>query len=117
MKVTGTIGAYISPHCSMTPADLEKPESFDRLSFIGAGSAKYYLSQGYTQVGTAEITVELLDRDALVESKIVALRAESATIRAEATAKCTRIEGQIQQLLCIENSPLNAAPVESDIPF
>jgi hypothetical protein len=107
MKVTGTIGAYISPHCSLAPADLEKPESFPRLSFIDSGTAKYYLSQGYTHVGTAAISVELLDRDALVASKIAALREESAAIRAEATAKVTRIEGQIQQLLCIENS---AAP-------
>lgn len=104
MKVTSTALAFVSPHSSLSPTDLAKPENIAELTFgrVG-GSADYWISSGYTQVGTAEITVELIDREQMVSNKIAALREQAASIRAKATAECTKIEGQIQQLLCLEN--------------
>jgi phosphatidate phosphatase PAH1 len=63
------------------------------------------LSESHIKVGEVEIDFEVLPEDQIVEGMIVALRAQAATIRAEATAKCTAIEGKVQQLLSIENNP------------
>jgi hypothetical protein len=110
--VTGTALAFLSPYHSLSPADLEDPENVNKLTFTE--KSDYWIKEGYTQVGTAEITVELFDQNELVSNKIDALRNQAASIRAEATAKCTRIEGQIQELLCIENGTAPLSPVKAD---
>ena len=60
---------------------------------------------GWTLVGTATIEVDFVSVDQMVDNKVAALRQEAISVRAEATARCTQIEGQINQLLAIENSP------------
>lgn len=57
------------------------------------------------KVGEVEIDFEVLPEDQIVDGMIVKLRAQAAAIRAEATARCTEIEGKVQQLLSIENKP------------
>jgi hypothetical protein len=108
MEITGSLNAYLSPYSSISPDDLSDPSAIASLSFT-SGVSEYFAQHGYTLVGTAAITVTIMGKDEIISNKIDALRSEAATIRANATAKCTRIEGQIQQLLCIENS---AAPVD-----
>lgn len=124
MIIEGTLNAYLSSCSHLSPAELETPKALSRLIFNeppAEGRGDYLVKSGYTLVGAATISLALIDRDTLVANKIDALRNEAAGIRAEATAKCTRIEGQIQQLLCLENGvvPAAAAPFndEFDIPF
>lgn len=118
MEVTGTLSAYVSPHSSVSPKDLQKPSCLQGLAFWDQGS-KYPLQNGYTLVGTAVITLTLASQDVIVANKIDALRNEAKGIRADATAKCTRIESQIQQLLCIENGATASINTlaDDDLPF
>lgn len=58
---------------------------------------------GWTRVGTATITVELVDEEEMVANKIDSLRQEITRVRADAHAKETHLEGKIQQLLAITN--------------
>jgi hypothetical protein len=120
MIIEGAVNVYIPPHCGLSPAELESPKSIDSLMFNHApaeGRDDFFAKAGYTLVGTATITIALMDRDTLVSNKIDALRNEAAGIRAEATKKCTEIEGKIQQLLCIENRAVPSFAEVDDIPF
>lgn len=104
MEITFESKAWISSYNRATPDELQTQE--------GAATLYYNpkdICDGYTFAGNATITLDLCDSRTLVNNKIEALREQAAGIRAEATQKCTRIEGQIQQLLCIENS---VAPVD-----
>lgn len=92
--------AWVTDSSHSTPQDLEKGD----LSGVSYSNAQME-SVGWTFIGNAEVTVELVDKNTLIDNKVSALRAEAANIRAEAAAKVTRIEGKIQQLLCIENNP------------
>lgn len=58
-------------------------------------------AHGWTLAGEAEITIHLVDERELIDNKVDALKEEAKNIRAEATARCTKIEGQIQELLAI----------------
>lgn len=91
----------------VTPQDLAemKPGLAEDLSYTGENQAKYFSENGYTRVGTAEITLHLIDRDTLVLSKIDALKAEAKKTRADAAVRCNEIENQIQNLLAITHSP------------
>lgn len=102
MKITFETKAWISEYNSATPDELQTSKGAASLYYSPSG-----LGDSGTFAGNAVITLDLLDHRTLVDNKIEALREQAAGIRAEATQKCTRIEGQIQQLLCIENS---AAP-------
>ena len=89
--------AWLTPYDSASPKDLLNGERLNSLSF-GQGNMA---NQGWTQVGVATVTVELTDARTMVSNKIEALRQEAKGIRAEATAKVTRIEGQINDLLAL----------------
>ena len=58
---------------------------------------------GFSLVGTAEITVDFVDEQIMVDNKIEALRAEVKSIKAKAEMEATALEGKIQQLLAICN--------------
>lgn len=117
MEITGALKAYLSPHSSLSPKDLAKPSVLQSLSFWGEDT-KYADQNGYTFVGMATITFTPLGQDALISNKIDALRNEAVTIRADATAKVTRIESQIQNLLCLENdTPISGKVDDDDLPF
>ena len=105
MKITTTVGAWINPHSHITPEQLRTPKGVAGLEFTPHDMSTH----GWTRVGDATITVDLVDERQLVDNKIAALRKEAISIRADATAKVTRIEGKINQLLAIENSPAVAA--------
>lgn len=98
--ITGTIKAQLAS--CYGPQDLRgvDPQTIiSRLSFAEGDMSKY----GYSVVGTAEVTVTLFDEDTMVGAKVEALRAEATRVQAEATAKVTQIEHQIQRLLAITN--------------
>ena len=75
-----------------------KPKALvDMLSYGGKKG------EGWTLVGTAEITVKLVSEDRMVVNKIESLRREITTTRADAELKVQKIEQQVQQLLAITN--------------
>jgi hypothetical protein len=101
--VTMKTKAWITATSSLSPKDLLEGKSLDRLHF----SNHDMLSAGWTFAGDAELTVTVPDEKTLIDNKVKALREEAKTIRAEATAQVTRIEGQIQNLLAItHDAPL-----------
>lgn len=105
MKITFQTKAWISEYNTATPEQLRTPEGAASLYY----SASDLSTHGHTFAGNATITLDLLDDRNLVDNKVATLREQAVSIRAEATAKCTRIEGQINQLLAIENSPAGKA--------
>jgi hypothetical protein len=100
--ITSKTKAWISVHGS--PDALfgdDKSAAVDELSF----SQLDMKSAGWTYVGEATITVDVPDQDALIGNKVESLRAEKQKVLAEAQAKATQLEGQIQKLLAITYTP------------
>jgi hypothetical protein len=104
MKVTAKVHAYLPKSSDLTPQELQTEKGVNRMTFF-ASNDKYWSEMGYTYVGPAEVTVEVPDLREMVENKVAALREEMAATRAKATARCTEIESQIQNLLAIEYTP------------
>ena len=92
--------AWVTSSSHLGTNDLKELETVSGLSFTGHDMT----TSGWTFVGDAEVHIEFVNEKTLLDNKVAALRSEAKTIRAEATARVTRIESQIQQLLCIENS-------------
>ena len=57
--------------------------------------------RGYTKLGVATIEFELIDRNTMIDNKIVSLRAELQTVKAEAQVTVQKLEDQLQNLLAI----------------
>ncbi len=100
-KVTFETKLWASEYCSLTPEQMMTPDGAAHLTTSHCNLALH----GYVLVGKATITADILPVKEMVDNKIAALRQQAANTRAEATAKCTQIEAQIQQLLAIENKP------------
>lgn len=100
MEITFETKAWISEYNSVTPKELQTVAGVASLHYSRTDLSEH----GYTLAGTAKVTIDVIDEHALIQNKVESLRQQAVTIRAEATAKCTRIEGMIQQLLCIEHS-------------
>lgn len=103
--VTFETKAWISQYNSIAPDQIRTEKGAASLYYSRADVS----ADGYTFAGAATITFDPLDRGALIDNKVASLREQAKSIRAEATAKVTQIEGQIQQLLCIENSPKSSS--------
>jgi hypothetical protein len=103
--VTNKLKAWITPYSMIGFDDFKNPsdEMVKSLTFTSESSEME--KSGWTFAGDAVVTVQLISSNDILNNKISALKAEAANIRAEATMKCTRIEDQINQLLCIENNP------------
>lgn len=100
--ITGTIDAYLTEYCHLTPEDLRgpKPGIVGQLSY-----SSHDMSGCWVKVGTARIEVTLMQDDAIVTGAVAGLRAQQEKARADAEAKCTEIERQIQTLLAITFEP------------
>jgi hypothetical protein len=61
-------------------------------------------NSGYTKLGTATIEFKLIDRNTMIDNKIVSLRAELEGVKADAQVKVQKLEDQLQSLLAIEVS-------------
>jgi len=94
--VTGTTVAWLYPWKSK-----ESPEEFSNLSFVDCDMT----DQGYVKVGTATITVELIDNKEIVNGQLSMLNEAKRRVQAEAEKALTEIETQIQSLLAIEYKP------------
>jgi hypothetical protein len=95
--VTTKTKAWVTPYSGLSPDDL----AHGRIGGLTYHDCTSGVPDGWTLAGEAEITVHLVDTKTLIANKVEALRQEAKAVRAEATAKCTRIEGQIQNLLAL----------------
>lgn len=78
----------------------------------------YWEKDGYTHIGLATVTLTIESRDKLVEKKVSSLRAMQVAVVAEAQAKKTAIERQIQKLLAIGcDEPVTAVFEDDGLPF
>jgi hypothetical protein len=57
---------------------------------------------GWTRVGTATVTVELVDEKSVIESKVDSLQKQLQKERADSEVKCNRILEQISKLQALE---------------
>lgn len=94
--VTAAMKAWLPSHSFTSPTDLLAGK-IDGLFYSNADMA----SSGWTEVGSASITLELIDTRAMIDNKVEALKQEGAAIRAEAYQKTMRIDEQIRNLLAI----------------
>ena len=65
--------------------------------------------EGWTLVGTAEVSITLDVPEKMIANKVDALKAELTKTQAEAEVKCNLLRGQINNLLAIEYKPEVAA--------
>ena len=103
MKLTSTATAWITSHCRLSPEQILNPTG-DQLLRDVAFTDLDMSTHGYTKIGTATIEFDLIDRNEMIDNKVVALRAEMQTIKADAQVKVQKLEDQLQSLLAIEVS-------------
>lgn len=85
-----------------TPEQLQDPAVLFESAVFSNGNMD---KMGFTQVGTVPLgEMTIFSRDKMIEAAVESLKAQAATIRADASAKCTKIEGKINQLLALEMS-------------
>lgn len=95
--ITAEIPAYLLSTC-YGPEDLKRADS-DVANLLTLRNMS--MAPDYVRVGTAQVTIELVSESEIVANKVQALRAEKQQTLADAQAKATRLESQIQQLLAI----------------
>jgi len=97
--------AYLSPYSVIKANGIHgasAQELAHSLTFLAA-DWEYVKKDGYTEVGEVSGNLYLFNATDIVGAKIAALKEEQTKVRAEAEAKATRLEGEIQSLLSIEN--------------
>lgn len=90
MKLKAYVHAMYDEH--------SKKHSFHLLSFKAADSALVFMEG-------VELDFTPPPHDVLVNGTVAAFRAEKKRIEAEATAKVTQLDRQINEMLCIEHKP------------
>lgn len=119
--LTATTIAWLPYYAGPDGLNGEASAAIDTLAFssnesMGTGT------DPWTRVGTAEITVTLIDPLQMVENKVASLRSQRTAVLAEAQAKATSIDSKINELLVIDwDKPLPSfqpAPLDdTGIPF
>ena len=95
--IKGRAIALVSKYTAFDQADPEKTpaHAFTLVSEKSVNDdgelENFWSKDGYVMVGTAEITVTLLDRKDMTVGAVKSLRAEKARILAEAQREATRI--------------------------
>lgn len=95
IEISGELLAYINKNDG--PDDIKERGLGALMLSCSEGMSRY----GYTLVGKATVVATISAGQDLVEAKVKALREEQRQIIADAQAKSTVIEGQIQKLLAI----------------
>lgn len=97
MKAEFTAYAY----AAMEYSSISEYASGKRLPMLcidKPGSGNYYEKQGYAQIGTATITLEIHSTDKIALNQIESLKIQLQTVRAEAQTKENAILLQISKL-------------------
>lgn len=106
-KITATVKAWITSSY-YGPAEIEQ-DGNDAVARLFYTNGDHTGTDGWCHVGTADITVTLLDQDAIIEKKVESLRKELVNHRASSHAHGVELEAKIQRLLAITYTPEVAA--------
>ncbi len=108
-KITGSTVVLVSKY---TQFDHANPAATDVSRFVFADAsaldengnlAGFWANDGYIYVGHAAIEVSLLPPTDITTQAVETLKQQKTQVLADAQAKATQIEGQIQSLLAIAN--------------
>lgn len=102
--ITGTLYAFLSPYSMRNADDVHEATTFTPFCF-GWDSE---WSTGYTLVGSGEFTLALMDKKAIVSSKVEALKAELQKDLAESEVRQNALRDNIQSLLAITYEPVES---------
>ena len=99
--ITAKTTAYLTEYSELGPDDLRTdPEGFVQ----GASFSKHDMAKaGWTRIGEATVTIEIIDEDELIAAKVDALRGELNSVTAKAYMEAARIESKINKLLALTN--------------
>ena len=103
MKKTVKTGAWLTNDYT-TIDELVKMSQEELVSRLHAYDFDGHI-EGWTLVGTAEVSITLDDPDKMIANKVDALKVELTKTKADAEAKCNFLQGQINNLLAIEFKP------------
>lgn len=98
--VDGTTGVWLTEYTWIGPKELAELDG-GRLVTDLTYSNHDMSTSGWTKVGVAHITIDLIQGDELISSKVGALSAKKLRVLADAEREATAIEGEIQKLLAI----------------
>ena len=103
---TATAKVWLITGSSLRPDEIHSDNAQNLMGRVSLLDPEMDMSSmGWTLIGTATITLDLVDRRTLIDNKVESLKAEAASIRAEAYRKAMHIDNQIQQLLAIDYTP------------
>ena len=105
--ITGKVNAYMTKYSCIRPEDFKTPTAalITALQYTTPNN----IPDGWTLVGEATVTLELIDQDAIVSNKVESLRAELQQHRADAHVAQKHLEDQISKLLAISYESTGAA--------
>ncbi len=98
MQVQFTAPSYLSKYHDIT--QIANGEVIPQI--VKANEGCYYEQQGYSQIGTATVTIELHTEDQIQAAKLAALQAQLQTVRAENQQRENAILDQISKLQAID---------------
>ena len=99
--LTAATKVFASEYSGIGPKELETWEDeqlADRLIYSNTEGI-----DGWTQIGTATVSVELLESEQVIACAVESLKAELQKTLADAEVKANMIREKIQNLLCLEN--------------
>jgi hypothetical protein len=99
--LTATTKVFASEYSGIGPKELVEwtdEQLADRMIYSRSGNM-----DGWTQIGTATVSVELLESEQVIACAVESLKAELQKTLADAEVKANMIREKIQNLLCLEN--------------
>ena len=88
--ITGKTRAWLTAHAAGS-----NPEDLENLHFTNYDME----TSGWTEVGTADITVTLVSREEFTRAQIATLKQQRREVEAKAAAALNEIDSRIQNLL------------------
>ena len=109
-KITGSMVVLVSKCARFDPSNPAATE-VSQFTFVDASGALdesgkltgFWAEEGYIYAGHAAIEVSLLPQADITARAVETLKQQKMQVLADAHAKATHIEGQIQSLLAIAN--------------
>ncbi len=99
--LTAETKVFASEYSGIGPKELVEwtdEQLADRMIYSRSGNM-----DGWTQIGTATVSVELLESEQVIACAVESLKAELQKTLADAEVKANMIREKIQNLLCLEN--------------
>ena len=99
--LTAATKVFASEYSGIGPKELVEwtdEQLADRMIYSRSGNM-----DGWTQIGTATVAVELFESEQVIACAVESLKAELQKTLADAEVKANMIREKIQNLLCLEN--------------